>query len=402
MVMINDQKSEILEGLARKLRVSGPLSAREMQKFTGLSQPQLSRYLKLLGDQILKIGQGRNVHYVHVKEIPQVGFEIPIFVVTKKGKLERSGILYPIWPKGFYWKSDNLKQSRIFDDLPYFLNDMRPSGFLGRLIPRIYSDWNFPEDIRFWNVESTLRYLSHFGIDSIGDLIIGETSAQKFLQLSIQGKIETSEEGEVERYEELVRNVEMNGIAGSSAGGEHPKFLTTRPRDGVSVLVKFVPNSKNEVTQRRIDLLRAENVAAELLANLGQAASTRIVDGPNYTFLEVVRFDRVGRLGRKGVISLFSLDAEFLGSGESWGVVAQKLSKLKILDNSIVEEIQFREYFGHLIGNTDMHSGNLSFYFENEKVLGLAPHLRYAPNEVCSDPGKNFFRIHNASRSTTI
>lgn len=377
-------QSEIIERIAHRLRISGPMSSSDLQTFLGLSQPQVSRYLKQLSSSVLKIGGGKKAKYVHLREIPQIGYEVPIFCVSEKAKLEKIGTLCPIYPKGFYWKSEMAGQSRMFDDLPYFLNDMRPSGFLGRLIPKIYPEWKFPEDLRLWTPESTLRYLCNFGVDSIGNFVLGDISAQKFLQISIEGNKSREAETSLLEYEDIAKNVERCGVPGSSAGGEHPKFLTIRLEDKVPVLVKFVSVGNSDLTQRRIDLLRAENVATEILYSEVQAVTSRLIERQDYVFLEVERFDRKGRFGRKGVISLFSLDSEFIGSGGKWSTVARELLKLKLINDSMLEKIEFVEYFGDLIGNTDMHSGNLSFYFEKEEVIGLAPiydmlPMKYSP-----------------------
>jgi len=377
-------KNKILENLAFQLRTKGSLKSSDLQKSTNLSQPQISRYLKLLEPQVIKIGKGKTTEYVHTRQVSQVGDRITVYRITTEGRLVKRGILYPILPKGFYWGSEIASTSKIYDDLPYFLNDLRPSGYLGRLIPRIYPEWEFPEDIRLWTSESTLRYLTHFGVDLVGDYIIGERAAEKFLQKNLEGPSRHENKDEIEVYEAHARRVEAEGIPGSSAGGEHPKFLTLRPSDGLPVIVKFVQNGSNEITQRRIDLIRAEHIAAELFVSRNQATSTRILKGDTYTFLEIDRFDRVGSVGRRGVISLLSLDAEFIGSGESWSVVARKLLHYKIIDKEILSEICLREYFGNLIGNTDMHGGNLSFFFEDEKILGLSPiydmlPMKYSP-----------------------
>lgn len=53
-----------------------------------------------------------------------------------------------------------------------------------------------------------------------------------------------------QRYPRLAAEVLQWGPAGSSAGGEHPKFLATRG-DGAAVLVKFSP----PLTDRIADLL---------------------------------------------------------------------------------------------------------------------------------------------------
>lgn len=375
---------EIPQRLAFALRTRGPLTSRELQVIAGVSQPQISRYLRRLGSDVLKIGRGKNVQYVHTRIIPQVGYKAPLFNVDPRGKLAEGGVLYSIYPKGFYWLSTEPGRSRIFDDLPFFLNDLRPSGFLGRLIPRTHPEWEFPEDVRFWSAESTMKYLTHFGYDLVGDQIIGEIAARKFIEESLKEISNSRIANEIEKYEELALQMEAQGVPGSSAGGEHPKFVTRRPHDGAPVIVKFAAKNINIITQRRVDLLRAEHLAAILLSEASRAASTRLIEGDKYIFLEIARFDRVLPFGRKGIISLFSLDAEFVGSGESWGVVAQKLSDQNLLDRETVKEIIFREYFGHFIGNTDMHGGNLSFFFERERITGLTPiydmlPMKYAP-----------------------
>ena len=84
------------------------------------------------------------------------------------------------------------------------------------------------------------------------------------------------------------------------------------------------------------------------------------------------------------MITLASLDNEFLGSGQSWTKAIQTPNAARILDRGVVDEIFRREFFGLLIGNNDMHSGNLSFYFDNHEIKGLAPlydmlPMRYAP-----------------------
>lgn len=370
--------------LAQKLIANGPLKTRDLERLTNLSQPQLSRYIKKLGTKIITIGKGRNTQYAHTREIPQVGFHIPIFRITQEGKLEESGSLFPIFPKGFYWKSINQARSKTYHDLPYFLNDLRPSGFLGRLIPKTYPEWGFPQDIRLWSADSTLRYLTHFGIDLIGDQIMGEAAAQKFLSEVLNGVSLKPGANEIDEYEIAAHQVQKYGMPGSSAGGEHSKFLIRRITDGVPVIVKFVLDGASDITKRRIDLLRAEHIASGLFSESASTTSTRILEGSAHVFLEITRFDRVGFFGRRGVISLFSLDAEFAGSGENWSAVAERLHQLGILNDSIVEEIQLREYFGHFIGNSDMHGGNLSFFFEKEEVIDIAPvydmlPMRYAP-----------------------
>ena len=55
-----------------------------------------------------------------------------------------------------------------------------------------------------------------------------------------------------------------------------------------------------------------------------------------------------------------------------------------LIDSGTVQQIRWLSCFGRLIGNTDMHSGNLSFYLSGGRVQGLAPTydmlpMRYVP-----------------------
>jgi hypothetical protein len=57
----------------------------------------------------------------------------------------------------------------------------------------------------------------------------------------------------------------------------------------------------------------------EQLAACGRAASrTDLFQAGGRTFLEVERFDGVGLSGRRGLVSMAALDAEFVGSFAGW------------------------------------------------------------------------------------
>src|SRR5690606_2380488 len=87
-------------------------------------------------------------------------------------------------------------------------------------------------------------------------------------------------------------------VAGSSAGGEQPKFLavTTGPDgDPRSVLVKFTATMDTPMARRWADLLAAEAHAHIVLTEVGLAAGeARLLDAAGRRFLEMPRFDRLG------------------------------------------------------------------------------------------------------------
>lgn len=83
-------------------------------------------------------------------------------------------------------------------------------------------------------------------------------------------------------------------------------------------MVKFSELPNSPVSQRWRDLLWAEHLALTTLRQAGvPAAASAVIDHEGQRFLEVIRFDRVGTLGRKALMSLSALDAEFVDAGRA-------------------------------------------------------------------------------------
>jgi hypothetical protein len=164
----------------------------------------------------------------------------------------------------------------------------------------------------------------------------------------------------------------LHGDVGSSAGGEQPKFLVEARS---SLLVKFSPPLDNPIGRRVGDLLICEHLAHEVLRAGGfPSARSRSLTEGQLLFLEVERFDRVGLHGRRGILSLRALDLEFSGSASSWGAIARDLVNQGVISLGLSQMIREIELFGDLIGNSDMHPGNLSVFIdESLKVTGIAP-----------------------------
>lgn len=162
-------------------------------------------------------------------------------------------------------------------------------------------------------------------------------------------------------------------IPHSSAGGEQPKF-TASVVDATGnvrqVLVKFSPpeGETTPAAQRWRDLLRAEFHALSLLARDGlasfgaQAAATELLRGTDGRwYLESTRFDRMGGLGRAPVFSLRTLLIEAKGTLPRWAAAARVLHEHGCIDEDTLTRIRFLDAYGHFLGNTDRHSGNLAF-----------------------------------------
>lgn len=146
------------------------------------------------------------------------------------------------------------------------------------------------------------------------------------------------------------------------------------------VIVKFSAAVQSPVSERWRDLLLAEHVALQVLRDHGIAAArTQVIDHGGQRFLEVERFDRVGALGRRALHSLTALDLEFVGHSGRWPEMVAALAREGVVQPEAVDAAGLLWAFGTLIGNTDMHSGNLSFMAEQGRPYQLAPAYDMTP-----------------------
>jgi len=130
------------------------------------------------------------------------------------------------------------------------------------------------------------------------------------------------------------------------------------------------------------------------------AAVSNVVDHAGQRFLEVTRFDRVGSMGRKAVVSLRALDAEFVGdANQPWPVVVKQLASLGVVTPEAADATELLWAFGVLIGNTDMHAGNLSFVSDTGRPYNLAPAYDMTPMAFAPNSGG---KLNNAIPSLAL
>ncbi len=353
--------STIIEFLRRR----GPSTGAEICAGLSTSQATLSRALRGCGEVVVA-GAARATRYAARRRVPGLPEETWIYEIGEAAS-RRLARLHPVYPGGFYVESPTPLQG-FYDDLPWFLNDLRPGGFLGRRIPQDFPNLGLPRDVRLWRADHVLAWLNHEGVEVPGSLVLGGSSARS--AVAHEGTNPCA--GTAADYERLAARALADGFPGSSAGGEQPKFLATR--SGTPVMVKFSPAAPSPLAERVADLLRAEALALLLLAEQGFAvAVARVVEGPERLFLEVERFDRLGTRGRSGMVSLETLDAQFVGRGRDWTDTTRRLAAQDLVTARSAAQARWLDRFGAFIGNTDRHLGNLSYEFEGGRVGALAP-----------------------------
>ena len=339
----------------------GLATSRQLVESTGISQPTASRTLAALGDEVIRIGSGPSIRYA-LRDTFRGFVSVPIFRVSDEGKIQSLGEIVPVRPDGFVMeRTDGVTLHS--DGLPWWLFDMRPQGYLGRAFAsRHAADLGLKPNPEHWNDAEVIRALLAHGHDAIGNLLIGNLARDRFISLPAPTPVDRAAD-----YPALARTVSAGEVPGSSAGGEQPKFCAYTERG--HVLVKFSALDDNPVSERWRDLLLAEHLALSVLG-----VKTEVFNFGGQRFLESPRFDRVGPLGRVGVFSLRALDAEFVGDASAtWPSLVSRLAAKGHVHADALTQSALLWAFGTLIGNTDMHAGNLSFISNYGRPYSLAP-----------------------------
>lgn len=365
---------------------AGALSASDLTGRAKLSQPSISRALSELGDEMPELFSfriGRSIFYAIGRRVRSLPLRLPVY--REGPPRELFGNLIALNGGYLFTGVDGgISHSR---SLPWFMQDMRPQGYIGRAFCQAKAGLlGLPDRLQDWSDDDVIHALAVAGHDAHGNLVLFDAVPRTAAMFILEGDL-------VRSYDGLASDSLSGNQPGSSAGGEHPKFAISY-QDGVGgtrhVIVKFSPQLDSPAAVRWKDLLIAEHLANEVLRENGfDAAVSRIIQSDTRCYLESERFDRSGGEVRVGVVSFGAIDDEFIGRRCSWGDSAETLYRDGMLDAESVERIRAIEAFGRQIGNTDMHFGNMSFYWRIEgskPVLSLAPiydmlPMLYAPEK---------------------
>lgn len=370
--------------LRLQFRQHGLRTSAELARAARVSQPTISRALMTLSGELVRVGRGRNQRYGMLQPIEELGSSWPLYLIGPDGNPEQLGTLHSVLEKGFWLERTSTKWNSLFTeefpddyfpDLPWFLDDYRPQGFLGRAFARKHAEslglGPNPVD---WGGQKVVEAMLRFGSDFHGAFVLGRDSLAE--ALAARPPL-LDQSGREEGYPGLAEKALNGELIGSSAGGEQPKFLAEVSHDGRvrHLLVKFSPKFDEPSGHRWADLLYAEHVAGLVLAAHGyEVARSEIFDAGDRRFLEVERFDRTSVGGREPIISLRAIGAAVLGEiGVPWTETARILEEGNWLVEDAATALATTWHFGRLIANTDMHDGNASLIFTPNRPVRLAP-----------------------------
>lgn len=387
---MSDSTCNIREALRR----DGPESASSLARRLGVSAPTVTRALAKFGDAVATIGKGRASRHALRREVRDLGNAWPLYGVDTNGEPELLGTiealhgryrwrLVPERPLTLFMRGEFAEG--LYEDLPWFLQALRPQGYLGRTIVKtLFRTDEAPENVELWQSEHVLASLLRQLRDVPGNLVLGKDWHLNW-QLGADSVLANlgylpSHTTRREKFKRMAEHSDSEFDSSSSAAGERPKFITSivLGRQNIEpVIVKFAPLVEgNPTAQRWADLLICEEIALNLLNNHGFAAApSEILDSDDWRFFQSTRFDRTSQGGRIGVFALDALDMAYVGSDQrDWLAGAEPLHEQGMIDADDLERIRLLHAFGRLIGNNDMHHGNLSFYAEPQRAaLRLAP-----------------------------
>ncbi|HMC17022.1 MAG TPA: HipA domain-containing protein [Albitalea sp.] len=373
------------QALLAELSARGVATSSELQAALGKSQPTLSRLLAALSSQVLTVGRGRKTRYAIARPIFGQPAQQPLWWIDDAGMPRRLGTLSLLGDGSVVHVAGAGFDDIVRDRLPWYLAPLKPQGFLGRLLAQRLAPSGLASNPESWGVEMSLFAALQLH-DAPGAIVLGEPAAP-----AAHHPIPLDAKDAGTALDELAADVARTLPAGSSAGGEQPKFLALL-ESGEHVIVKFTPLRGTPFGERWHELLHAEAVAAEVLARHGVAvAAGRIVETARRSYLLSPRFDRVGANGRRHAVAVGAVHQAFVaGPYANWAGTCEALARQGRLDRIGGDQARALLEFGRLIGNSDMHSGNLSLMVELDGLaagrFALAPVYDMLPMRWRPDP----------------
>ncbi|MDH5821880.1 type II toxin-antitoxin system HipA family toxin YjjJ [Luteimonas sp. RD2P54] len=364
-----------------------PVPAARLVQALGVTRPVLARLVGEAGEQVLRIGRARATAYV-ARTSTAAGGAWPLWRMRPDATLEELGTLYLLRGERFQFLPEGERPNLTrpveavpghFPGLPWFLDDLRPQGFLGRsLAHRRGPLLGVPVDLNRWQLRDNMLAMTVTGGTAIGDLLLGGRAVEQALAELDAPPDAVPAADRAARYPQWAEAALAGEEIGSSPGGEQPKFTATVATTGgrYAALVKFAMAGDDPPARRRADLLVSEHLALQSLRAAGiPAAQAELIESGGHRFLEVRRFDRSPDiLGRHGFVSLLALNAAFVGGdGRDWSLAGEQLAAQRWIDPATAARMAALYWFGRLIGNSDMHPGNLGFRLVDEGPLALAP-----------------------------
>ncbi len=133
--------------LVSTLRAQPNLPAAQLRDSLGVSPATLMRAVRAAGTAVITIGQARRTSYAARRLLRGSSAALPVFQVDAQGGYSELGAMDLAYPHGsvfhFFqpnaWPLDAPMRDGWHEGIPYFMQDLRPDGFLGRQFARMHA-----------------------------------------------------------------------------------------------------------------------------------------------------------------------------------------------------------------------------------------------------------------------
>jgi HipA-like C-terminal domain len=353
----------------------GPLTAPEAAVRLDVTPMTINNRAKAAGSRMLILGRGKNTRYALPNAALTGQSQWPLYWVNQDGDVREFAIASYAQPNVLHVYGSGIN-SQTDGEVPWFLLPLTLRGYLGRAartrLGAVAQNWDtHPEQ---WPFQQQIFSAQSGALEHAGAILWGDESVSAWQASTQQAPYQDNVAALVKTYDELASTTSVGRFPGSSADGEQPKFSTrVVDIDGEvrEVLVKFSPQHNTPFGDRWHDLLFAEAIASNVLRDFQfDVPNTRILSSATRTYLESARIDRVGSKGRRHLLPLKAAHSAFThGSERHWADTVAKLVAQKRIAHDALTTTQTLFAFGKLIGNTDMHFGNLGMIVESPELI---------------------------------
>ena len=362
-LFMDDPADPLFAALLAELARRGVASSAQLQRALGKSQPTLSRALSTLAlrqagpgaSPLVVLGRQRSARYALAQPLLGLPGQQTLWWTNEHGTHQPWGTLTHLGGDRLHLQADGIDLMST-GQLPWLLAPLKLQGFLGRLWARSADAAGFDPNPERWRLDQLLALLVRQVHDLPGAIRLGEAPQP------VRCDAPPDTAARLAHFDNCADAVASSLPAGSSAGGEQAKFLTADADGQRHWLVKFTPPRGTPFGERWFDLLQAEALALAVLAGHGvPVAQALVLSSARRGYLASQRFDRIGAAGARHVVPLDAVHDAFVpGPRRDWAATADTLARQRRLPAEAAAQTRALLHFGRLIGNTDMHFGNLS------------------------------------------
>jgi hypothetical protein len=198
----------------------GSASVSELAHGLGVSASTTRHRLHALGDAVVRWGRARATRYALRDRLDGLEDPLPLYQIGPAGtRPTHVADLVPL-------ADDHVLvlgrvpsvPTEVHADLPWFLDGLRPQGWLGRQIPAHHPELGLPRDILVWSSRHVLAWAARHAWDTVGAFVLGSAALERYGAAVRQPLRPVPADARGPVWEATADDAAASGPVGSSAG----------------------------------------------------------------------------------------------------------------------------------------------------------------------------------------